>query len=377
MTKVTKALCGESIDLSSGASQISVVYKQPKELKAVNCLIESESLFHPLRTQSTKDYTDDAGSLIYVNGLPSLCVADGLCGSHHLPPQLLCNHFFPKIAPAFVTRLEKGEDSTKVMRELLKAAQEFLSTLSKTKFEYNNAGCTFSCALSYQLEGKHYVASTGIGPDEIAIQRGGQFKRLRPSRFLILEKDENRLNTGKYFRKNKEALPLTTAMMGLLDCVEVFTEELEPNDFLVGMTDGILEALHLPSEKKEVVKGNFGNELVCVQTIANSEQHKNTESFLLLQTAKEANVKVVCEAGDSRDYPVGDDALVIMAQVPDAQRKKAIMRASHHVNRADMRMSKSTVTLRAAQPAVLAGTADERTGLTTGKTKAKRCCSMM
>lgn len=295
---------------------------------------------------SVKEQTDDAGQLLYINGLPTVVIADGAFGSNCQPPQTLCNELLPALLPDYAQRLTEGEDPTTVMQDLLKMVNEKATVLDIEYRAHGNAMFTFSCAIAYiNEEGETKLASIGTGSDLIAVYRPAQ--REAAARYIQARSAVNFCLPGAvdpicageaHVPHQKQFLPALSAPPGgqqtteviqhkikaLLDTHPVTVLDLQPGDQLVACTDGVIDGLGAAIQCTAPLSSASAS-TSDLEEIPISRNFTATGNGIapeqLFQTA--ANTYATMFAANPQDS-YGDDALLMVATVPTEQQQKTI-----------------------------------------------------
>ena len=260
--------------------------------------------------------TRDAGSVMYINGLPTLVIADGETDANSEPPHLLCNTFLPAMLPSYVKRLTDGEAPFTVMQALLTAVNTKAHELQKTYQVNFGAAFTFSCAICYQHNDELKVAAIGVGSDMLLIYRRDSYLSLRAAVKTCDTDELADILNGKSARPHLTQTLPSHDIDQIIHDNPVSTFTLEANDQLLALSDGVFSFLQVdiescPSHKNiALIKHRLACDTITPENLF-AYQATIAEQFF----------------DDNKTRPgfcIGDDALIIRASVPSDTQRLAI-----------------------------------------------------
>lgn len=320
---LAQSVHAESISLSDPtAANLQAYFPACETVLADQVTIHAQNLFRNKAQQpSAKEFTDDAAHVVYINGLPSVLIADGAFGSHHEPPQLFCNEIVPRYLPSVIEKLStSGSDIHAVMREFFVAVNHEAETLATS---YEHKGCaqfTFACALTYEDPdtGEMAVASVGTGSDAIAVYREGMGYRMlyRPVNLCHGTELDDLLSGGKQIPHSKIFLPLRDFSVDDIFMVDVMRHDLQPRDQLVAMTDGVFDGVGL-----ERSKGAFYTDQKLVGILRSIPEDCDLKPSGFIKAADDAVNRAISNGA----HRAGDDALYVNAVLPTAEKRNEII----------------------------------------------------
>ncbi len=308
-----------------------------------------------------KAETDDAGACVFIEGLPSVVIADGAFGSPSAPPQAICNELFSELAPRYIKRLSAGEEEPQaILAALLHEIDQ------RIRANYQGAQLTLAFALSFvdQKTGEQKVAAMGCGSDIIAIYRPEEqrYIAIKSAYNHIYQEDKPVIEQdgSKAIPHNKEFLPLrrNAVLQGDGTCVVM---PLQEGDQLVCLSDGALDFLPLLITFEDI---DGSDECRVKRDLSQELRFQPEDLYECCKQARKERTFQQCS---------GDDLLILSATIPSMETRKKIILKSHdrQIVSGDARASSSSSphTLFAAQ------IASERTPLAPHKAPAtnKRC----
>lgn len=285
---------------------------------------------------SEKTAIDDVGGAIYIDGLPTIFIADGAFGTNPAFGDYICHQFLPSILPQYVSRLTKGEDASIVMQDLLVAVnQEAFNKKEAYNIDgYDQSRTTFSCAISYKdsTDSRLKVASIGVGSDMLMIYRNGHYIPLRPAENLTQgnpvfndgtrvagEYDYSHIDSilsGKSACPNLKCfLPVDPTRLQVELSPKVYVQDLQEQDQLVGLSDGAFE--FLPQQR---TSRNFSGK--------ENETGRIIERSLEADAPSPENLFSKNQQRHPKEARKGDDAILLTAKVPSQMQQEKIRAAS-------------------------------------------------
>ncbi len=332
----------ETINIGLEAEEKWFIQPKNESLLKNYASVEINNLYEPAVTscrEITKTRTDDAGNIIFIDGLPSLVIADGAYGSNSEPPQILCNDILPRILPTYVSQLSLGKDPQIVMQALLQTVNEKSNELNVQYGAKGGAQFTFSCAISYtdyMDAEKTKVASIGVGSDMIMLYRkpkksdiGGSvpyspYFPIRAAENLCSpDMKENIQNFLESVPHQKQFLPaFNKSEISALMRQKVIIVPLETDDQLIGLSDGAFDGFDKAEYMERIISGN-DTDGFCVSRAFREDAHICPENLF------DENAYIIREQSVKENSKgKGDDAILIKAFIPDETRRNAINKAS-------------------------------------------------
>lgn len=297
--------------------------------------IQTGNLFkQEVKRPNVKVETDDAAAVFYVDGLPCIAAADGALGSHSAPPQYICKTFMAEKLPGLVAALKAGGDPDGVMKGFLKEVNTQGKLLS-TAYQYTGgAQFTFSCAVSYEVDGVIHVAAIGSGDVLIAIKREhAGYETLRAAEYVLPR--ETVVQIAQSAAKKlpdappKQFLPAMAhgeSTEAILQGATVARAVLKPGDTLLALTDGATNFLPNTFASGEfTAEAGKGFLRVSLAAAANEISVEGISAACI--TARDAFIQSTGQGWGK----AGDDYVVAHAVVPGLQTRNAILKSSKKV----------------------------------------------